>query len=186
MAQGVPTKIPNRPPTKKTICTPEIIDQVCARIRRGGYPTVSLEALGLDRSDHHYWVTRATEDYAAGLDERTSMYCAYSNGIKIAQADWQDNKLMQLESVHNRVAMDRPELWASVTTSLERRDPEHWGKRERQEPPQHNTQVLIQFAPFPQVSAPVIEGQVRELPAGPAMADGSESPPRICGDTDEG
>ena len=38
-----------------------------------------------------------------------------------------------------------PQYWPAAMTALERRHPDRWGKRERVDPPQHNTSVKIVF-----------------------------------------
>lgn len=194
MAQGVPTPYPDLAEYRSgesgrpTLCTPEIIQAVADHVRIGGYPTVALEALDISGKSHSVWLGLAVRDANAGLID-TSVFCDYSKAVKIAQAEWTSLKLKQLESVHRRVADDRPELWASVTTSLERRLPDLYGKRERQEAPTHATQVNITFAPFPGVQAPSIsaaQSPDRAELAGPDTEHVGQTPPRSYTPKDTG
>ena len=143
MAQGVPTPYPDLAPRegkgKPTLCTPAVIGAIAAAVRDGMYPGSALDAAGISATSHSYWVQRALEDDNAGLDD--SIYCQYSRAVKIAEADAEAEMIKTVREA----AHAGPQYWPAGMTMLERRHPDRWGKRERVDPPTHNTSVKIVF-----------------------------------------
>jgi len=152
MSQGKRTPIPRPKGGKPTKCSDAVITAVADYVSSGGYPTPALESLGIVGQCHNQWLNNAQRDYDQGLTRHESLFITYAEEIGKAVAKWEQTMITRVSDA----SAAGPQYWAAAMTALERRHPERWARRERQDTTRQTT-VQIAFVPFEPPKVRVIE-----------------------------
>ena len=151
-------KLEKRGPGQPTKCTATVTKAMADCIRKGNYISTACALAGVSYQSYSNWMERGGFDSEA---DTKSPYVAFFEAVKKAESDAESE---MVEAVR-KAAGAGSQHWAAAMTWLERRHPDRWGKRERQEV-QHSTSVRINFIPLPKAPELVVEGHAGEMTPG--------------------
>lgn len=108
-----------KPKGRPTKLTPEVQDRLLAAIRAGNYLDTSAAHAGIHRDTLHAWMRDGANAKSPELQE-------FSDAVQKAIGD--------AESMHvARIAAASSKQWQAAAWWLERRYPDRWGQKLRQE-----------------------------------------------------
>ena len=113
--RGQPTKIDN----------PDLVETVVNFIKAGNYLNTACEAAGISHQTYYNWKARAEEGLASG---RTDKYVEFFERIKKAE---KEAEAFLVANIKN--AAVKKNVWQAAAFLLERKYPERWGRKDRQE-----------------------------------------------------
>jgi hypothetical protein len=105
--------------------TPALQEQLVAAVRRTGWLGPAARACGIPENVVAEWVARGRGTHPTR--PATREYAEFAHAIKRAQGEWETAMLARISAA----ADVRPEHWTAAAWSLERFDPEHYGRRNR-------------------------------------------------------
>ena len=108
MERGRPSKL-----------TEEVKDKLVKAISQGNYYEAACSYAGIDYATFRRWMVKAEE-------EESGEYCDFCEVIKKAEAA---AELRMVQEWQKHV----PNNWQAIATFMERRYPDRWGKRDRQD-----------------------------------------------------
>lgn len=149
---------------RPTKLTPHLQEEICKFIAAGNYISTACQAVGINPETLRRWSVWALQEQENG----GGMYYDFYVAIKKAEAEAE----AALASMIKETALDKKE-WLPAMTFLERRHPDRWGRRDRQDVNISETksititriEVIMPGEIAPQLSqGEVIDGEVKELP----------------------
>ena len=108
MAGGRPSKL-----------TPEVKDKLVKAIAAGNYYEAACQFAGIDYRTFRNWMV-------AGEEAKSGEYFQFFQSIKKAEAQ---AEIRMVQEWQKHV----PNNWQAIATFMERRYPDRWGKRDRQD-----------------------------------------------------
>lgn len=103
---------------RPTKLTPKLQERICEFIRGGNYITTSCEACGISTVIYNDWKKRG--------ERGEEPFLSFLNAIKKAEVDCETRLLAIVDKAAEK-------NWPAAMTIMERRNPEKWGRRTRQE-----------------------------------------------------
>jgi hypothetical protein len=98
--------------------TPETQERIVLLIRAGNYPEIACEASGISRRVFYNWKERG--------ETGEEPYASFLHSLIKAEAESETTLTMKVYRAGDSI-------WQAAMTLLERRHPERWGRRERQQ-----------------------------------------------------
>jgi hypothetical protein len=132
---GVPPKPPGRGPGRRptrqpagrpTLLTPQLEAQLVAQVKRVGALSLAARCCGVTPAAVLDWCARGR---GTNRHDRppTPATVRFVRAIEKAQAEFQASRV---ELIHD-AAKAKPECWTAAAWTLERLDPDTWGRRDR-------------------------------------------------------
>jgi hypothetical protein len=104
--------------------TPALQEKLVAAVRATGWINPAARQCGVSEPVVREWVARGRGQH---VRPATRAYAAFAAAIEKAQGEWETAMLARISAA----ADVRPEHWTAAAWSLERFDPEHYGRRNR-------------------------------------------------------
>ncbi len=130
---------------RPTKLTPSVQDTICQFIAAGNYIGVACKAAGIDHATYDRWLVKAEQN-------KSSIYAKFAEAVKRAESEAETRNVLLIAKMAaggspvrrttrydrqgNVVAVDEQLAqpnWQAAAWLLERKNPERWGRRERQE-----------------------------------------------------
>jgi len=145
------TEVINRKPAnykgtgRPTKLTPKLQETICSIIAQGNYLKTACEFVGIGKSTYLLWLERAEEEASNG----GGIYLDFMLAIKRAEAQAETERVARIKLAGiggqvakriTRIKKDGTEeieesyqlpQWLADMTHLERRHPDHWGRKDR-------------------------------------------------------
>jgi hypothetical protein len=112
---------------RRTICTPELTEQICQILRAGNYICAACDYVGINESTYHSWVLRGEKEIArlddpkAKPNESERIFVEFSKAVTRARAQ------AEIQSVA-RIRKAAEEDWRADAWYLERSHQQRWGR----------------------------------------------------------
>ena len=110
--------------SRPTKLTPELEKKVCDAIRDGNYFSTSCRSAGIAPETGLDWMHRGESEQPRRA--KKAIYVEFALAVRVAEAECEVRMVEKW-----RTAM--PGDWRAIQMFLERRFPEQWGRREKQE-----------------------------------------------------
>lgn len=112
---------------RRTICTPELVEELCEVLRGGNFICVACDYVGIDESTYYGWVKRAEAelervDNGEEPTEKGQIYVRFFKAVTRARKDAERKSVESLRKSGD-------EDWRAHAFWLERSFPDRWGKR---------------------------------------------------------
>lgn len=129
---------------RPTLLTPELQDAICAAIRRGMYAVRACALVGVSKTSFYAWKTRG--------DAGEEPYADFLAAVTQAEAEFQEASLECIAAAAKPLVAEDGKLvaagdWRALSWVMERRFPDDYGKRVRQD-------VTVQAVPEVVLSDP--------------------------------
>jgi len=109
---------------RKSKLTPEVQDKVILALHGGNYFNTACRYAGISPGTGWSWIERGEAENPKR--PRKDIYVLFANAIREAEAKIEVDMVAQWQA-------QMPEDWRAVQMFLERRYPDRWGRKERQE-----------------------------------------------------
>lgn len=134
-----------------------LIDKLSSIIRDGNYYVTACRACDISETAFYDWINRGTADLERGEE---TIFSKLVESLKKAEAD-HEAELLKL------VSKAAPANWIAGMTILERRHPERWGRKDRQQIDITESKAVtithVEYNLSSSSQAPVIEGESKGL-----------------------
>ena len=108
---------------RKTKLTPQVQAIIIETLQGGGYASTASQRAGIDEATLYRWLER-------GEKQAQGPFREFRDAVKKAEADIETKATALVLKV--AFDADNPN-WVAAMTFLERRYPQHWGRRDRHE-----------------------------------------------------
>jgi hypothetical protein len=157
---------------RPTLCNDTVIQGVCEAIRKHLPLERACDMLGISDRVRMDWVQRGVADEAAGLSGEDSIYVRFARAVKQTRAEMQAESLARIAAASER----NPACWTADAWLLERTDSLYALQNKVQIDRNDRQSIRIEYAvsapdPVPSLPGPSVEGEFRELNAGPKTSD---------------
>lgn len=156
---------------RHTLLTPELLKNICDKVKGGMYPLQAALACGVGEATHYEWLQRATGDVKGR--EGSELYAEYADALKRSDAELEDKVVvMAVKKIDKSRSPIAPVLF------LARRFRDRWGESVQVSATREAVAVMERLKAAWDADA-VVDGQFRELPQGGQLP--GELPPKPDG-----